>query len=701
MRRLRVAVMLAVFVGWSALIAGRLIWLQVIQHSMWTDRAERQEERTFKVEPRRGIIFDRDLHELAMTVTAESIYADPSEMGSLADKERDARMLAAIVHRDPGDWFTSEHQIYARLRDSRAFAWIARKQSNEVIAQVKALHLKGIYYQNEFKRFYPDQTLAAQVLGYVGMDGNGLAGVEETYNGQLRGTPGRMLTAVDARRHVLASHERDPKPGENLMLTLDANIQYMAEKALEWNMQRTGAEHGTVVVQDPYTGQILALAIRPTFNPNDFRYTNPSLLRDRAVSDVYEPGSVFKIVTYSAALNEGVATPDSMVDCEGGAINIAGRIVHDAPGEHFHVISVTKALEVSSDVGAIQMALRLGKDRFYRYIRDFGFGQRTGIALPGETRGLVKPPDRWQPTTIGSIPMGQEIAVTPLQVAAMVSTVANGGVYMPPHIVLHATPETEANHTLKPVAFHPEEELPSPLPPGAHRVITELTAAEMRQMLEDVVLHGTGTNAQLDGYSSAGKTGTAQKIDPRTHRYSKTNYIASFAGFAPVNNPAVTIVVVMDSPHKGSHYGASVSAPLFRMLAQEILEYLGVPHDQEMKPGNPVQLMADAPVKNEVDDVPQEQMGDLQSLFAEVNHLPADDPLRNPAGNNGTAEDSAAAEDVSGSSGDSFRKLGSGLASQPPLPGRISLPHRRPLCRRSLRRRNWRRRALWRWPAIR
>jgi cell division protein FtsI (penicillin-binding protein 3) len=637
MRRLRILGVLAFFLGWGVIITGRLIWLQGVRHTEWAERAERQQERTFKVAPRRGILYDRNLHELAMTVLADSIYAVPSEIGSVQNKEQVAAALAKIVHTDPEDRFTAESRILARLRDSRNFAWVARKRSPRTIAEVKALKLKGVYFQKEFKRFYPDQQLAAQVLGYVGMDDDGLAGVEREDDKELHGAPGHMLTAIDARRHVLDSEERQPLPGKNLVLSIDGNIQFMAEKALDANMERTGAEHGTVVVQDPHTGQILALAIRPTFDPNDFRHTNPELLRDRAVSDVYEPGSVFKLVTYSAALNEGVAKPDGMVDCLGGAINVAGRVVHDAPGEHFHVITVTKALEESSDVGAIQLALRMNKESFYKYIRGFGFGQRTGIELPGETRGLVKPPSRWQPTTIGSIPMGQEVAVTPIQVAAMVSTIANGGMYLPPHVVMQTTSDTVANGTLKAAAFHPEHELPNPLPNGAHRVISEMTAAEMRQMMEGVVLYGTGTPAQLDGYSSAGKTGTAQKIDPRTHHYSKTNYIASFAGFAPVNNPAVTIVVVMDSPHKGSHFGTAASAPLFRELAQEILEYLGVPHDQDLKP----QKMIANSEKPQPDDVPQESEQDLQSLFAEVNNLPADDPLRNPAVLNPVADEMA------------------------------------------------------------
>jgi cell division protein FtsI (penicillin-binding protein 3) len=642
MRRLRIMGVLAIFFGWAALITGRLVWLQVINHADWADKAQRQEQRTFLVAPRRGVLYDRDLHELAMTVTADSVYAVPSELETDAEKEQTAAELARVVHTDPEDRFTSEQQILARLRDSRRFAWVARKQSPAVIAAVKALHLKGVYFQSEFKRFYPDQTLAAQVLGYVGMDDEGLAGVEQEDEKDLHGTPGHMLTAVDARRHVLDSEERDPLAGENLVLTIDANIQFMAEQALEHNMERTGAANGTVVVQDPHTGQILALAIRPTFDPNEFRHTDPVLLRDHAVSDVYEPGSTFKLVTYSAAIDLGLATPDSMVDCKGGAIVVAGRTVHDAPGHHLGVVTVKEALEESSDVGAIQMGLRMGKDNFYRYIRAYGFGQKTGIELPGETRGLVKPPNRWQPTTIGSIPMGQEIAVTPIQLAAMVSTIANGGTYLPPHIVLQATADTKASGTLKAAGFHPEDELPATLPAGAHRVISEMTSAQMRQMMEGVVLFGTGRSAQLNGYSAGGKTGTAQKIDPKTHTYSKTKYVASFAGFAPVSNPAVTIVVVMDSPTKGSHYGAEASGPLFHELAQQILEYLGVPHDQDLKPEKMI-----AQNTRPVEEGPpqEEQPADLESLFAEANHLPADDPLSSSA-----AEGTGAAAPVAQSS---------------------------------------------------
>lgn len=625
MRRFRVLNVLLILGAWCLIICGRLLWLQVIQHHMWLERAMHQQQRTFEVAPRRGILYDRNLHELAMTVSADSIFAVPNEIGP--DRPMEATALASVVHTDPTDTFTSASQILARLNASRNFAWIARKQDPATIAKVKALNLKGVYTTREFKRFYPNNQIAAQVLGYVGIDDNGLGGLEEKFDEDLHGTPGQMDTNVDAKRHRLASVEREPLPGESLVLTLDENIQYMAERALEHNMQRTHAKSGTVVVQDPHTGQILALAVSPSFNPNDFRHATTDLLRDHAVSDVYEPGSTFKLVTYSAALEEHVATPDGMVDCGGGQINVAGRIVHDAPGEHFGNITVAKALAESSDVAAIRLAQRMGAEKFYSYIKAFGFGDRTGIELPDETRGLLKPVRKWNPTTIGSIPMGQEVAVTPIQLVTMASAIANGGMYLPPHILMQSTDYAKGDPRLKPAVFHPETELPGTLPDGAHRVISTLTAAEMRKMMEGVVEFGTGhLTTQLNGYSAAGKTGTAQKIDPRTHTYSKTNFVASFVGFAPVNNPAVTIAVITDSPDHSMHFGAEASGPVFQELAQQILEYLGVPHDEPLK--TPKQLASDAHAAQVADDVPETHTEDLDSLFAEVNNLPADDPLR-------------------------------------------------------------------------
>jgi cell division protein FtsI (penicillin-binding protein 3) len=319
------------FLLWACAIAGRLFVLQIVRHQEYMDRAQKQQQRTFEVAPRRGVLYDRNLHELAMTVQADSIYADPSQ---ITDKAEAARQLAPLVHTDPDDAQSSEDQILNRLKNGHNFAWIARRVSPETSSNVKALNLKGIYFQKEFERFYPDNEIAAQVLGYVGVDDTGLGGLEQKFEPQLHGVSGRMFTAMDARRRVLGSSEHEPEPGQNLVLTIDSNIQFLAERALDHAMEKTQAANGTVVVQDVHTGQILALAIRPTFNPNQFRHTTPALLRNHAVSDVYEPGSTFKLVTYSAALDQGVTKPDDMIDCQGGQITLNGRVIHDDKADH-------------------------------------------------------------------------------------------------------------------------------------------------------------------------------------------------------------------------------------------------------------------------------------------------------------------------------------------------------------------------------
>ncbi|HWA94249.1 MAG TPA: penicillin-binding transpeptidase domain-containing protein [Terracidiphilus sp.] len=610
------------FLLWAIAIAIRLFMLQVVDHSEYVEKAEKQQQRTIELAPHRGILYDRNLHELAMTVKVDSIYADPSEID---DKAAAARTLAAIVHTNDDDSRTTAKAILDRLEKGKAFAWIARRVSPDVSDKVHALNMKGIYYQKEFKRFYPNNQLAAQVLGYVGIDDNGLGGMELKFNKELHGTPGRMFTALDARRRVLGSVAHEPDPGENLQLTIDQNIQYMAEKALDEAMARTHADDGTVVVQDVHTGQILALAVRPTYNPNHFRYTSPELLRNHAIGDVYEPGSTFKLVTYSAALDQGVAKPDDPIDCQGGAITLFGRTIHDDRSDHYHVIPIHKALEVSSDVAAVKLALRMGPDTFYKYIRAFGFGRRSGIELPGETRGLLRAPKNWGTTSIGSIAIGQEVAVTPIQLVSMVSAIANGGTYLPPHILMPAPKDPDQ---LKPAPFHANEDMPDQLPAGAHRVISEMASAEMRKMMEGVVLYGTGKPAQLNGYSSAGKTGTAQKIDPVTHTYSKTMHIASFAGFAPVNNPVISIAVVIDNPKGASYYGTAVSAPVFAEVAQQVLEYLDVTHDIDVRPSK--NLMAKNKIEPVKEDDAAEDQQDVNQLFAAVNDLPEDDPLRSP-----------------------------------------------------------------------
>jgi cell division protein FtsI (penicillin-binding protein 3) len=619
------------FVFWTAAIGVRLIWLQVVRHGDFVERAARQQQRTFEVAPRRGVLYDRQLKELAMTVLADSIYAVPNELGE--NRAETADILAKIVHNEH-ESFTSEPQMLARFNASRNFAWVARRVNVETAERVRELNLKGVYFQKEFKRFYPNNDLAAQVLGYVGTDDTGLGGLEAHFDDEMHGTPGHVMTAVDAKRHVLGSQESQPMPGENLVLSIDANIQYMAERALDAQMAKMKAAHGTVVVQDPHTGQILALAIAPRFNPNDQRHMDASVLKNLAVSDVYEPGSTFKLLTYAAALDAAGVQPTDIVDCQGGALTMYGRTLHDDRSDgHLGRVTVQYALERSSDVGAAKMALKLGNQKFYDYMRAFGFGDRSGIELPSETRGLLRNPKKWDATSILSLAIGQEIGVTPIQLVTMVSTIANGGVYMPPHVLLESTDQMKGDPRLKPIAFRPTNQLPATLPDGAHRVIKEMTSAKMRMMMQSIVTEGTGKKAALNGYSAGGKTGTAQKIDPATHTYSHTKLVASFAGFAPVSNPAISIAVVIDTPTVGTRYGAETSAPVFQQVAQEVLEYLGVPHDQPLKTKQQMMLAANEVVTEDSSD----NGADLNQMFADINSLPADDPLRTPANDTSTS----------------------------------------------------------------
>ena len=625
-RRIRFAYVALFFCVWTGLIAVRLAWLQVVRHSDFVHRAALQQQRTFEVAPRRGMMYDRNLRELAVTVQVDSVFAVPSELGD--NRASAAEILAEIVHADPHDNFTSKQQMLARFNASRNFAWVARRIDASTAERVRELNLKGVYFQKEFKRFYPNSDLAAQVLGYVGTDDSGLGGLEQKFDDEMHGEPGHMSDDVDARRRVFGSEENQPMPGENLVLSIDANIQYMAERALDAQVEKMKALHGTVVVQDPHTGQILALAVSPRFNPNDSRHMDASVLTDLAVSDVYEPGSTFKLVTYSAALDGAGVQPNDIVDCQGGSMTMYGRTLHDDRSDgHLGRVTVQYALEKSSDVGAAKMALKLGNDKFYRYMREFGFGERSGIELPSETRGLLRSPKKWGSTSILSMAIGQEVGVTPVQLVTMVSTIANGGVYMPPHILLQSTDEMKGDPRLRAAAFRPANQLPATLPDGAHRVISEMTSAKMRMMMQGIVVEGTGRRGALNGYSAGGKTGTAQKIDVATHTYSHTKLVASFAGFAPVSNPAISVAVVIDTPTVGTRYGAETSAPVFASVAQQVLEYLGVPHDQPLKTLKEIQIAE----KDVVDDAPAESTADLTAMFDDVNSLPADDPLRSAA----------------------------------------------------------------------
>jgi cell division protein FtsI (penicillin-binding protein 3) len=554
---------------WLLTICLRLIYLQIFCYGDFERRAQHQQQRSFDLSAKRGVIYDRAGRELAMSIQVDSAFVVPSEAPDLPNT---VSLITRITKDDP-------RVVLADCRAHKTFCWVARKADADVIERIRALNLQGIHYQKEPKRFYPKRELAAQILGYVGTDDQGLSGLERQFNQQLQGKPGKLMISVDARKRWFASVEKEPESGNSVVLTVDQNIQYIAERELERGMEETHAIAGTAIVENPHTGEILALTNRPTFNPNIRKEIRNEALKDRAVSDVYEPGSTFKMVTISAGLEEKITRPDEMFDCQMGSIVINGMRIRDS--KPHGVLSVADILAESSDVGAIKVALRLGDERFYKYIRAFGFGQQTGIELPGETRGLTKPVERWSKVSIGAISMGQEIGISPLQLISLISTIANDGVHVPPRIVAGSlSPQTAAQNAPQTIAFQPAE---------GTRVISSLTAAEMRQMLQGVVLHGTGRRAILEGYSSAGKTGTAQKVDPATGLYSKTKYVASFAGFAPINDPQIAVVVILDSA-VGLHQGGQVSAPVFQRIMQQVLEYLHVPHDVQLPPSRQVLL---------------------------------------------------------------------------------------------------------------
>ena len=544
----------AMLLLWCVAICGRLVYLQIFSYGKFVKQAGHQQQRAIPLAAKRGVIYDRAGHELAMSVLVDSAFAVPTEV-------KDLPTAVSLITRITGDDY---NVVLADCRAHKTFCWVARKASDETIERINSLKLQGIHFQKEPKRFYPARDLAAQVLGSVGMEDSGQSGIEHEFDDELRGRAGKMFISVDARKQWFADVETQPDPGDNLVLTIDKNIQYVAEKELDQAIHDTQAIAGTVVVENPHTGEILALANRPTFNPNLRKQITPAALNNRAVSYAYEPGSTFKLVTIAAALEEKLTNPDEVFDCQMGSIVYNGMRIRDS--KPHGLLPVWGVLAESSDVGSIKIALRLGEERFYKYIRAFGFGQQTGIELPGETRGMTKPVSRWSKVSIAAISMGQEIGISAMQLSSLISTFANDGVRVPPRIVAGTVPPQGAVQT---VAFHPVE---------GQRVISSYTAAQMRAMMQKVVLNGTGLKARLEGYSSAGKTGTGQKVDPDTHAYSKTKYIASFAGFAPLNNPQIVVVVILDSA-VGLHQGGQVSAPVFTRISQQVLEYLHVPHD--------------------------------------------------------------------------------------------------------------------------
>ena len=555
------ALLVAAFIGfWMLAVSARLVYLQVSQHASLSNRARQQQQNALDTTPQRGELLDRHGHQLARSVQTISLFLDPADLGA-GELECTAQQLSSALGLSYDD--VSQQLSNAQNAESR-FLWIARRLDLDRGNQILALKLPGIHPVIEPKRFYPNGSLASHVLGYVGIDGQGLGGVEHSYNSKIKGEPGELFLERDATGRAYESFEIPAKPGQTVVLTIDQTIQYHAERALQAAVERSRAKSGTAIVLDPRTGEILALANAPTFDPNNVAASSAEARSNWALQNIYEPGSTFKIVAFSAAIDRKLAKPDDRIDCQMGAITVAGRVVHDH--HPFGSLTLAEALAKSSNVGAIKLGIRVGDESMYDYITRYGFGSRTGIELMGETPGILRKVDRWQPSSIGSIAIGQEIGVTPVQMVSAFGAVANDGVRIAPHLV------REVRNANGSVIYSAS--------PEQRRVVNAETAIALRGMLEGVTLHGTARKAQLDGYSAAGKTGTAQKIDPRTRTYSSTKFIGSFVGFAPVNNPQVAIIVVIDEP-AGAYHGGDVAAPVFREIAEQILPVLGVEPDIE------------------------------------------------------------------------------------------------------------------------
>ena len=549
-------------VVWMLAIGARLVQLQVNQHEELASRARSQQVGAIETSPSRGQLLDRQGRELARSIDTESFFADPREIPSTEDT---ARRIAAITGQDRAE-LTS--RLSEAKESSKKFVWIVRRLDIQSASKLDQLSLDGIYSRKEPKRYYPNDSLAAHVLGFVGTDEIGLSGVEQYYNEKIRGEAGKVYLERDRERRAFESYEVQSHPGQTVVLTIDQTIQYRTEQALSAAVDRAHAKSGTAIVMDPRTGEILALANAPTFDPNQPVANSAEARANGALQSIYEPGSTFKIVAYSAAIEKGLVKPDDKIDCQMGSITVAGRLIHD--GHPYGVVTVADALAKSSNVGAIKLGLMVGNESMYEYMKRLGFGSRTGVDLAGESPGILRALNRWQPSSIGSLAIGQEVGVTPLQMATAYSVLANGGTLVKPHLLRELRAPDGS------VLFQAKPETRPALKPE--------TTEALRGMFEGVTLHGTAKKAQLDGYSAAGKTGTAQKVDPRTHAYSATKFIGSFVGFAPVKNPAVVIIVVIDEP-LGSYHGGDVAAPVFREIAEQILPELGVTPDVEFKPG--------------------------------------------------------------------------------------------------------------------
>jgi cell division protein FtsI (penicillin-binding protein 3) len=549
----RVALAFGGLLLWAVAIEARLVYLQVVRHGELSARAERQQSRTIEAPAKRGDILDRHGHILAYSVDADTIYAVPSELG-------DVDAATTALCRALADCDAKDRQAMAdRIRKGKYFAYIRRQVWPDQAARVAALDLPGIGFIKESKRTYPNSDLASHVLGYVGIDNVGLAGIEAAYDSLVLGRSGTVLVERDARGSAFSRVERPPTAGASLELTVDEFLQHVAERELREGVKWAGASGGSAIVMDPYTGEILALANAPDFNPNAYRDAREEARRNRAIQDIYEPGSTFKIVTASAAFDERAATPNTIIDASAGNIRFGSRVIND--DHNYGVLSFAQAIIKSSNVGAIKVALKLGPERVSDYVRRFGFGKATSPDFRGESPGIVWDPSKLTDSALASVAMGYQVGVTPLQMAQAVSAVANGGELVQPRVVR--------------AVIRDRRRLPVPRKVIA-RPITTNTSATLTQIMEGVVTDGTGKSAQIPGYTVAGKTGTAKKLVNGSYR-GHSDYNVSFIGFVPAQKPVFAIVVVVDSPHRVSPYGGVVAAPIFQKIAETALRHYGVP----------------------------------------------------------------------------------------------------------------------------
>jgi cell division protein FtsI (penicillin-binding protein 3) len=553
-------VLLALLLAGFGAILFRLVNLQVLQAAELTARADRQHQKTVALEGARGTVTDRHGKVLAMNVEVPSIFGVPTSLDSPAGA---AKTLSPVLH-------IRREELEKKLRQEKHFVWLARKVEPEQGRRLEQLSIDGIGMVMEGRRFYPKGPLLSHVLGFVGMDGVGLEGLERRYESQLHGEKRLTVLQRDALGRTVfpkGLREQAPSAGQTLTLTIDEVIQYIAEKELEEAVDQARAKSGTIIVMEPRSGAILAMAVSPRFDPNAVASLTADRWRNRALTDTYEPGSTMKLVVAAAALEERLMMPGSMLFGENGRMTVANTTIHDH--EKLGWMTFAQMIQKSSNIGAAKTGMLLGDQRLYRYLQAFGFGQRTDIDLPGEVAGLLKSPREWGRRSLASISMGQEVGVTPLQMVSAVSAIANDGVLMKPFIVSQ-------------VRDQKGQPVKEALPQVRRRVVSPATARMLTTIMEGVVTNGTGTKAAIPGFRAAGKTGTAQKVDPRTGAYSSALSIGSFVGFVPADAPRLAMIVVIDEP-QGEAWGGIVAAPVFRRVGEQVLTYMGVPRDDQVK----------------------------------------------------------------------------------------------------------------------